>query len=609
MTVDNNGSASPAAQVARWLEQFNEALASGNPLSVAALFHEQSYWRDLVAFTWNIVTLEGRVAIGDMLRARLAHLAPIRFTPDEPVLVQNGAATGFFTFETSIGRGAGVVRVRDGKCWTLQTGLMELRGHEERTRERREVGLVHRSIKGRRTWRDERLEEERSIGIAKQPYCLVVGGGQGGLGLGARLKQLGVPTLIVDRHPRPGDAWRSRYHSLYLHDPVWYDHMPYLPFPEHWPVFMSKDKIGDWLECYATLMELNFWGSTHVNGASWSEERGEWTVRVQREGKSLTLRPKQLVIATGMSGPPYVPTFPGAEQFGGIQWHSSEYPGGQGLAGKRCVVIGGNNSAHDVCADLWEHDAAVTMIQRSPTIVVRSETLLEETLYKTYSEQALKAGLTTEKADLLLQSVPLAVVQEFHIPAWKRIAERDADYYDALKRAGFQFNFGPNGAGLFWTYLGSGSGYYVDVGASDLIAQGEIKVHSGVQIRAIGTDHVMLEDGTRLDADVIVYATGYRPMDTVLAKIVSPEVAAKVGRVWGFGSGTEKDPGPWEGELRNMWKPTTQPGLWFHGGSLQQSRGFSRYLALQIKARMEDLPVEVYVPDGRVDLRVVDASA
>ena len=116
--------------------------------------------------------------------------------------------------------------------------------------------------KNRRTWKEEREQEAAELGTSTQPYCLIVGGGQGGIALGARLRQLGVPTIIVDKHARPGDAWRKRYKSLCLHDPVWYDHLPYIDFPKNWPVFSPKDKIGDWLEMYAKVMELNYWGST-----------------------------------------------------------------------------------------------------------------------------------------------------------------------------------------------------------------------------------------------------------------------------------------------------------------------------------------------------------
>ena len=85
----------------------------------------------------------------------------------------------------------------------------------------------------------------------------------------------------------------------------------------------------------------------------------------------------------------------------------------------------------------------------------------------------------------------------------------------------------------------------------------------------------MLNDGTELTADLVVYATGYGSMNQWAAELISPEVADKVGKCWGLGSDTAKDPGPWEGELRNMWKPTAQENLWFHGGNLMQSRLYS----------------------------------
>ena len=136
---------------------------------------------------------------------------------------------------------------------------------------------------------------------------LVIGGGQGGIALGARLRQLGVPALVVDKHERPGDQWRGRYKSLCLHDPVWYDHLPYLKFPDNWPVFSPKDKIGDWLESYVKVMEVPYWASTVATRATYSPEKGEWTVEVERNGMPLTLRPKQVVLATGMSGKPNIP--------------------------------------------------------------------------------------------------------------------------------------------------------------------------------------------------------------------------------------------------------------------------------------------------------------
>ncbi|MBV9591343.1 MAG: NAD(P)/FAD-dependent oxidoreductase, partial [Hyphomicrobiales bacterium] len=446
----------------------------------------------------------------------------------------------------------------------------------------------------RRTWLDRKLAEEAELGRKRQPYCLIVGGGQAGIGLGARLKRLGVPTLIVDKHERPGDQWRKRYKSLCLHDPVWYDHMPYLPFPEHWPVFSPKDKIGDWLEMYTKVMELNYWPSTECKSASYDEARGEWTVKLRRDGKTITLKPKQLILATGMSGVPSLPDFPGSRRFKGVQHHSSLHSGGEAYKGKKCVVIGSNNSAHDICADLWEHGADVTMVQRSSTHVARSDTLMELGLGALYSENAVKSGITTEKADMIFASIPYALLAGFQVPVYKQIAERDAGFYERLEKAGFMHDWGDDDSGLFMKYLRRGSGYYIDVGASDLIAEGKIKLKSGVEVTEITAKGVRLSNGSELAADLIVYATGYGSMNGWAAKLISSEVAEKVGKCWGLGSDTRKDPGPWEGELRNMWKPTRQEALWFHGGNLHQSRHYSKYLALQMKARMESIPTPVY---------------
>jgi putative flavoprotein involved in K+ transport len=120
-----------------------------------------------------------------------------------------------------------------------------------------------------------------------------------------------------------------------------------------------------------------------------------------------------------------------------------------------------------------------------------------------------------------------------------------------------------------------------------------VKLIHGQVVRL--TEHaVVLEDGTELPADLVVYATGYGSMNGWAADLISQEVADKVGKVWGLGSDTTKDPGPWEGEQRNMWKPTHQDALWFHGGNLHQSRHYSLYLALQLKARAEGIETPVY---------------
>ncbi|TAI64710.1 NAD(P)/FAD-dependent oxidoreductase [Bradyrhizobium sp. Leo170] len=587
---------SPHTKVEAALGKLEDALASGEIDVAVNLFQADCYWRDLVAFTWNLRTMEGQGQIREMLTTQLAgiKLRHFRQDPSNPASEADGVADGWFEFETEVARGYGHIRLKNGLIWTLLTTLTELKGHEEPKGPMRPMGAEHGSDPSRKTWKEKREQETAELGIKTQPYVLIVGGGQGGIALGARLRQLGVPTIIIEKNERPGDSWRKRYKSLCLHDPVWYDHLPYIPFPENWPVFAPKDKIGDWLEMYTKVMELNYWSSTTCKSARYDERAKEWTVVVERGGKEIVLKPKQLVLATGMSGKANIPKFRGQDVFKGEQQHSSQHPGPDAYKGKKVVVVGSNNSAHDICAALWEAGADVTMLQRSSTHIVKSDSLMEIGLGDLYSERAVASGMTTRKADLIFASLPYRIMHEFQIPIYNAIRKKDEAFYKRLEKAGFMLDFGDDESGLFMKYLRRGSGYYIDVGACDLVADGRIKLVSGVNVRELKEHSILLDDGRELDADLIVYATGYGSMNGWAADLISKDVADKVGKCWGLGSNTTKDPGPWEGEQRNMWKPTQQEGLWFHGGNLHQSRHYSQYLSLQLKARKEGLATPVY---------------
>ncbi|AGF73139.1 flavin-containing monooxygenase [Corynebacterium halotolerans] len=583
----------------RWLAALEEATSGPDADSVAEavgnLFETEGYWRDLLAFTWNLTTAEGVDDIREMIRGTwpASQLTDIKLD-GEPVDEGDGVTRVQFTCHSRDFRCTGIVRLRGGKAWTMLTSARELIEHPEPKGRRRPLGAEHGQRTDKRNWADRKADRQAALGATEQPYVLIVGGGQGGIALGARLKRLGVPTLIVDKAARPGDQWRGRYHSLCLHDPVWYDHLPYLPFPDDWPVFTPKDKMGDWLEHYVGVMDLDYWTGAECVRASFDESEKRWNVEIDREGEPFLLHPTQLVLATGMSGVPNRPHLPGEENFAGEVRHSSEHPGGDVDRGKNVVVLGANNSAHDICADLYENGAKPVMIQRSSSHIVRSDSLMKEVFGPLYSEDALEAGIDTDTADLLFASWPYKVLPGVQKQAFDKIREDDKEFYDKLENAGFLLDFGDDDSGLFLKYLRRGSGYYIDVGASQLVADGEIPVRSGVGIDHVRENSVVLTDGSELPADVIVLATGYGSMNGWAAQLISPEVADQVGRCWGLGSDTTKDPGPWEGELRNMWKPTNVEALWFHGGNLHQSRHYSRYLSLQLKARYEGLDTPVY---------------
>ena len=540
-----------AATAKAWLARFTETIAGGNATDIARLFAPDGFWRDYLPFGWTLQTLEGQQEIG-AFGARTGPSAALR-----DVLFEGDreAIEGFFRFAVASGTGRGYLRMRGGVCETLFTQL------------------------------DDLLDTPSGKTNSDLPFVLVVGGGQGGLALGAQLNDLGVPYLIVDKHPRVGDQWRSRYDSLVLHDPVWYDHLPFKPFPDGWPIFTPKDQMGDWLEAYADELDLNIWTNSALVSAKFDETSQTWATQIKQNEELLNLNPTHIVMALGLSGFPNLPDFEGRDLFAGPQMHSSAFKLSEGYSGKDVVIIGANNSAHDIAADLVSIGARPTLLQRSSSLVVRQDDYCERVLGPLYSAQAVANGITTEKADILQASVPLRLLEQRHKTIWDEIRSEQSDYYGRLSEAGFKLDFAEDGTGLGMKYRRTASGYYIDVGAAEMVMDGRIKVCSGQGVTHLSEQAVHLEDGKTLSADVVVYATGYGDMRDWVAALIDNETAESVGPCWGYGSGTKGDPGPWIGELRNMWVETAQTGLWFTGGNLSQARYFSRFLALQLAKR------------------------
>ena len=258
------------------------------------------------------------------------------------------------------------------RAWTIVTTLEELKGHEEKFRSR--AAQANDGIRdfGAENWSD-RLARARTY-ADHDPTVIVVGGGQAGLSIAARLHQLGIDTLIVDRHRRVGDNWRTRYHSLTLHNEVHVNHLPYLPFPPTFPVYIPKDKLANWFESYVEAMELNFWTDSELVAGRYDETRGEWRVTLRRsDGGERVMRPRHLIFATGVSSIPSTPELPGLGSFAGTKVHSGDFKDAKKWKGRKALVLGTGTSGHDVAQELHAHGADVTIIQRSKTYVVSSE--------------------------------------------------------------------------------------------------------------------------------------------------------------------------------------------------------------------------------------------
>ena len=569
-----------------WLARFESALAGDDRALLKALFHPDSYWRDVLALSWKLQTLNGAEAILEELPALARRAGPKNFridpdraAPRRVTRAGTNSIEAIFRFETSTGRGHGIVRLiadadDDGrlKAWTLLTALEELKGFEEQLERARPRGQAYsRDFRGP-NWLDQR---KTSFAYAdRDPTVLVVGGGQAGLSIAARLKLLHVDTLIVDRWPRIGDNWRKRYHALTLHNQVQVNHLPYMPFPPNWPTYIPKDKLANWFEAYVDAMELNYWTGTELVRGTYDEAKERWDVVLRRaDGTTHSMHPRHIVMATGVSNIPNLPNLPGLENFGGQVVHSSRYDDGENWNGRRALVIGTGNSGHDIAQDLYSSGAEVTLVQRSSTLITNIEPSAQ-LAYSAYNEGTL------EDNDLIATSMPLVLARRSHMMLTEQSKQLDKALLDGLERVGFRLDFGDAGTGWQFKYLSRGGGYYFNVGCSDLVVSGAIRLAQFSDVDRFVAEGARLKSGDTLKADLVVLATGYRPQEELVRKLFGDAVAERVGSIWGFGE---------EQELRNMYTRTRQAGLYFIAGSLAQCRINSKYLALQIKAIEEGL--------------------
>jgi cation diffusion facilitator CzcD-associated flavoprotein CzcO len=569
-----------------WLTQFEAALKSQDASSAAELFLSDGLWRDVLAFTWSIQTQFGRASIEKTLRDTLTRTKPVNFhipakrTPPRWVRrAGTEAIEVIFEFDTAFGHANAVVRLVPDpqapsrlRAWTLVTTLEELRGHEEAFKKpAADSGEDTRDFGGD-NWLD-RLKDQRAY-ADRDPTVIVVGGGQAGLSIAARLQQVGIDTLIVDRHERAGDNWRKRYHSLTLHNEVHVNHLPYLRFPPTFPTYIPKDKLANWFEFYVEAMELNFWTGTELADGSYDAQRKQWSVTLRRsDGSTRVMHPRHLIFATGVSSIPSIPDVPGLAAFAGTKVHSGAFANAGQWKGKKALVLGSGTSGHDTAQELFSHGAEVTLIQRSKTYVVSLKEA--QSVYAIYSE-----GIPLEDCDLLATSMPYPVLQRSYQLSTAQGREVDKVLLEGLSERGFRLHFGEDETGFQMMYLRRGGGYYFNVGCSDLIISGKIKLLQYADIECFVAEGARLRDGTVVPADLLVLATGYKNQQDTVRAYLGDAIANAIGPVWGFDDG---------GELRNMWQQTAQPGLWFTAGSLAQCRIFSRYLAIQIKAMEEGL--------------------
>ena len=329
--------------------------------------------------------------------------------------------------------------------------------------------------------------------------------------------------------------------------------------------------LANFIEFYATAMECNVWTGTEFIGGTFDDPSGVWHASVRRaDGSERVLHPKHLVFANGVSGDKKIAAVPGLAGFKGDILHTSDYYSGEKYRGKRALVLGTGTSGHDCAQDLYGCGAAVKIIQRGSTTIISLDAA------STSDAPYLVGDMPIEDVDLLAMSPTYSLLKKGFQENTKRCAELDKKLLEGLAARGCKIDFGLHNGGHQMQLRTRHGGYYLNCGCSDLIVGGQIGLLQWDDAERFVEDGLLMRDGRVEKADLLVSATGYQKQEDLVAKVLGKDIAERVGPIWGLNE---------RGELRNMFVPTPQRGLWFLGGGLSQNRIYSKYAALQIKAR------------------------
>ncbi|KII84019.1 hypothetical protein PLICRDRAFT_46820 [Plicaturopsis crispa FD-325 SS-3] len=562
-----------------WLSKFAPALCSGDIEATVSTFAPDGWLRDVLALTWDTRSLEGRAKISAYLSAHLAgaRIADIRLderqhlAPEYFPLASDGARRGVafaFTFDAAVFHGQGYVHLVQEEAsgeWKAMAVLLmnrDIKGHEEAGPES--------GVYGDHTLSWEEVRAERRKKVEADPHVLILGGGQTGLHIAARFKQMNIPAIVVERNHRIGDNWRQRYPTLTLHTTRSHHTFLYQPYPTTWPKYTPRDKVADWLEQYVESQDLVVWTDSTLLPPRYNPKTRRWTAVVRKNDTNILLHPAHIVIAVGTLGAPRIPPVRSLETFAGTVMHASSYAGGHPFVGKRAVVIGAGNTAADICQDLvFRGAASVTMVQRTSTCVMTAK-WVRDGMAVHFPE-----GVDTEVSDFKVASMPLGLLKILGKREEAASWAREKDMYDGLRKAGLKLNMGVDGTGQHLLIYERFGVFWIDVGIASLIISGNVKVKQGVEPTQCTANTVVFSDGSELDADLVVFATGYHSSRESLKDLFGSEVIEQTNEMWGLDE---------ESEVRGSYRRSGHPGLWYGAGDFSVSRSLSKQLALQIKA-------------------------
>ncbi|KAH7886564.1 putative dimethylaniline monooxygenase (N-oxide-forming) [Phlebopus sp. FC_14] len=570
--LDSLTTSPPDVAANAWLTQFVADLNRVD-FCLGNSFTDDCYWRDLLAFSPNFRTIRTLPKLQHFFAKPVSVAQPHNFRIVPGVRIRQPVPSktfiqGLIQFETAHAQCFGVFTLtRTGsswKAWALVTMVDSMKGMAEHFN-------ATNSIRRCRT----------NTSVKDEYVTLVVGAGQCGLSAAARLENLGISTLVIEKSARVGDNWRSRYDSLEVNTPRSFSHLPFLPFPESWGQFFCSTDVADHLEKYPDFLGLHISTSTCLLKAVYNPRDKKWTVDLRLgDGSVTTVSVRHIIAATGADtlagASPIMPATPNSALFNGVIMHSDDYRSSRSWQNKKVVIVGAGCAGHDIAQDLANHGSEVVLAQRSPTAVIS-----RETLFRFFPGLYFGENLPpTEVADRYWVALPLSASRTVQQEIMANISHIDKELTSSLAEKGYLLP-GPSDNFLHRLLIRRG-GYYIDRGCCELIISGKITMKAGNEITTFTSNGVIFSDGSEVDADLVVFATGYSSttIREIAKDVFGEQVAAGVDDVGGWDD---------EWEYAGLWRPSGHPGLWFAGGDLFTARFYSRFLAFQILAQEKGL--------------------
>lgn len=456
----------PSTTVVPTIEEATE-LATRSASKITSLttsdVASNAIWRDLFALTGSLRTFYSAEVVPTWLElVKQAGVHSVRLISGSTRIVSHGSDINWFdaaySFETiaapqiegtvllSIAHVEGAWRI-----WLIRSILDKLKEHPD---------IDEYDPHGSKSASNSVPEDNHTFG------CVVVGAGQAGLSVAGRLKSQNVDYVVLDRNARVGDNWRNRYQSVKLHTTRDSSYLPFnRTFNTSYPVWLSKDDLARGYENWVNDFHIKVWGSTALEKGTWLQDEDAWQLQIIRDGKPARIRARHIVMATGAGcQSPLVPALKDREAYRGNALHSAAYTSALLWKGMRGVVVGTANTGHDVAEDMLAAGlSSVTMVQRSPTYVLPTE------YYKKFQDGIYNYQMETKVADRIAYSNPLAVARLTNMRILHKMAEQEPERFDALEKANFKLI---RRGDIVYQLFERFGGHYMDVGASEKIAQG-----------------------------------------------------------------------------------------------------------------------------------------